>query len=213
MAGVQIEADLSGLKTLNQRIARLGKVDKRKLLNALGAEMESQTRRRLAEEKESPEGEPWKAWSPKHAQTRHGGQGLLLGEGALLDSITFAVPNDGAVLVGSNLVYAAILQFGGAEVGKPGLPARPYLGLSAANRRGWWGGCSGSGIWQHTRAKNTQANALALADEARQALAWLTKDGLATSLEVEAVRQAGQIALQVRVKGVASAFKGGLYAV
>ena len=28
-------------------------------------------------------------------------------------------------------MYGTIHQFGGAEVGRPGLPARPYLGLSA----------------------------------------------------------------------------------
>ena len=32
--------------------------------------------------------------------------------------------------MGLNLVYGSIHQFGGEEVGRPGLPARPYLGLS-----------------------------------------------------------------------------------
>ncbi len=108
----------------------------RNLLGAVGAELESQTRRRIAEEKESPEGKPWAAWSEGYARTRHSGHGLLVGEGALLDSIAYAVSSDGSVVVGSNLVYAAIHQFGGAEAGKPGLPpARPYLGLSAENTR------------------------------------------------------------------------------
>ncbi len=115
----------------------------------------------------------------------------------------------GDIALDNGLESAVIISLFGDGLASPSAT----LPDGATNRRGWWGGCSGSGLWQHTRAKNTQANALALADEARRALAWLTKDGLATSLEVEAVRQAGQIALQVRVKGVASAFKGGLYAV
>lgn len=37
----------------------------------------------------------------------------------------------GMMEVGLNLVYGAIHQFGGEEAGRLGLPARPYLGLSA----------------------------------------------------------------------------------
>ena len=135
MAGVQVEIDVREIASLNARLERLGKVEKTGMLHALGAEVESQTRRRIGEEKESPEGEAWQAWSPAYAQTRHAGKSILLGEELLLDSITYAVPSDDAVLVGSNLIYAAIHQFGGAEVGRPGLPARPYLGISAENER------------------------------------------------------------------------------
>jgi phage gpG-like protein len=55
-----------------------------------------------------------------------------MGEGDLLDSIQYLVAG-GTVEWGSNLVYAAIHQFGGEEVDMPGLPARPYLGLSPEN--------------------------------------------------------------------------------
>ena len=73
MAGVHFEIDVREITILNARLERLGKVEKTGLLHALGAEVESQTRRRIGEEKESPEGEAWQAWSPADAQTRHAG--------------------------------------------------------------------------------------------------------------------------------------------
>jgi phage virion morphogenesis protein len=128
MAGVRIEVDVSGLKRLQARIARLSAIDRRALLEGIGAEVETQVRRRIAEEKSGPEGTQWPAWSPRYARTRGPRHSLLVGQGDLLDSIQ-RIASGGQVEVGSNLVYAAIHQFGGAEAGRPGLPARPYLGL------------------------------------------------------------------------------------
>ena len=54
-----------------------------------------------------------------------------MGEGDLLDSIQF-ITRGAEVEVGTNLIYGAIHQFGGAEVGMK-IPARPYLGLSPDN--------------------------------------------------------------------------------
>ncbi len=127
-----LRVDLRELDALAQRIEALAAVDTPGLLDAVGTEVESQTRRRIAEERQAPEGTPWAAWSPRYAATRHGGHSLLQAEGGLLDSIQYSVAGD-TVEVGSNLIYAAIHQFGGAEVGKPQLPARPYLGLSPDN--------------------------------------------------------------------------------
>lgn len=111
------------LDTLAQALGATGP-----LLEAVGAVVESQTRRRIAAEKEGPNGEPWPEWSARHAKTRHRGHRLLESEGLLLDSIHYELRGD-AVEVGSGLVYAAIHQFGGEEAGQPGLPARPFLGL------------------------------------------------------------------------------------
>lgn len=135
MSGVGLRWQMPEIPGLQQHINRMLHLDKRGLLDAVGAEVESQVRRRISAEKTDPGGKPWKAWSPNYAKTRHGGQSLLQSEGHLLDSITYLVAVDGSsVDIGSNLVYAAIQNFGGAKVGKPNLPARPYLGLSAANR-------------------------------------------------------------------------------
>lgn len=135
MSGVGLQWGFEYEATLQRHIDRMLQLDKRGLLDAVGAEVESQTRRRIASEKTGPDGKPWAAWSAAYAKTRHGGQSLLQSEGHLLDSITYVVAIDGSsVDVGSNMVYAAIQNFGGAKVGKPGLPARPFLGFSDDNR-------------------------------------------------------------------------------
>lgn len=91
--------------------------------------LKSQTQRRLTETKIAPDGTPWPEWSEEYAQTRGAHHSLLEGDGDLVDSImTFA--DRSAAGVGSPLVYAAIQQFGGEEVGMD-IPARAYLGLSS----------------------------------------------------------------------------------
>lgn len=131
MAAVTLNADISGLARLQGRIDRLANLDRTALLAGIGAEVESQTRRRIEEEKAGPDGQAWPEWSDRYARGRHGGHSLLIGEGDLLDSIRHEVTG-GHVEIGSNLVYAAIQQFGGEEVGSE-IPARPYLGLSPEN--------------------------------------------------------------------------------
>ena len=128
-----ISIEVDGLEGLQQRLHRLGQagVALPALLNAIGAEVESQTRRRITDEKAGPDGSAWEAWSDDYGKTRHGGQSLLEGHGDLVDSIGFEIDADG-VHVGTNLVYGAIHQFGGEAVGK-NIPARPFLGLSAEN--------------------------------------------------------------------------------
>ena len=125
---------LDGLEARIRRLA-LGLSDTRPLLEALGAELESQTRRRIESERTSPIGEPWPEWSDGYAKTRHANQDLLQGGGGLLDSIQSAVRPD-LVETGLNLVYAAIHQFGGEPGMPPGpaaVPAREYLGIGPEN--------------------------------------------------------------------------------
>ncbi|KAB7624324.1 phage virion morphogenesis protein [Alkalilimnicola sp. S0819] len=131
MAGTALKFDLNQLRSLDKRLEKLGDLDREGLLEGLGAEGESQTRRRIQEEKRGPDGAAWPDWSARYAGTRHGGHSLLLGEGDLLDSIQSRV-SGGRVEWGSNLVYAAIHQFGGAGVGS-NIPERAYLGISSAN--------------------------------------------------------------------------------
>jgi phage virion morphogenesis protein len=132
---IGVQYDLAGVARLQERIAKLGSLDRRGLLEQLAGVAESQTRRRISEEQQSPDGEPWQAWSANYAATRHGGHSLLQGEGDLVDSITSEIEGDEA-LIGSNLVYAAIHQFGGTPdmaPGPAGIPAREYLGFSQDN--------------------------------------------------------------------------------
>lgn len=117
------------VRRLRGAVAILAAAPQGELLDVLGAVVVSQTQRRLSAEKRGPDGAPWPAWSPAYAATRNNSQSLLMGSGHLDESIQHLVRGD-EVEIGSNLVYAAIHQFGGADAGKPEIPARPYLGIS-----------------------------------------------------------------------------------
>ena len=156
-AALEITVLSPALDGLEARIRNLaaGLGDTRPLLEALGAEVESQVRRRIESERTSPIGEPWPAWSDDYAETRHRGHKLLRAEGGLLDSIQSAV-RPHLVETGSNLVYAALHQFGGEPGMAPGpaaVPAREYLGISIDNERDldaildeWAGGIVGEAL-------------------------------------------------------------------
>lgn len=128
-----LRVDLSRLAPLRRRLERLSHLRVQELLDVLGSEVESQTRRRLSEEKTSPAGEAWDEWSEDYAARRPNKGGLLELSGDLLDSITYEVSSD-AVTVGSNLIYAGTHQDGRENAGGGmDIPARPYLGISDQN--------------------------------------------------------------------------------
>ena len=131
---LEISASSPALEGLEARIRRLaaGMADTRPLLEALGAGLESQARRRIEGGGPAPDGSPWPEWNPAYADTRHGNQAMLQAGGGLLDSIQSLVGAD-LVETGSNLAYAALHQFGGTPEMPPGpaaVPARAYLGIS-----------------------------------------------------------------------------------
>lgn len=124
--GVAIETSIKGLSRLQSRLNALVDMDRRSLLEGIGAEVESQTKRRIASDKTAPDGSAWDPWSDRYKKTRHSGQSLLQSEGHLLTSIQFLVgPSLLEVEVGSNLVYARAHQLGFEDI-----PQREYLGLS-----------------------------------------------------------------------------------
>ena len=138
-AALEISVSSPALEGLEARIRRLaaGIADTEPLLDAVGAELESQTRRRIESEGPAPDGSPWEPWSDRYARTRHGNQGQLFAEGDLLDSIQSLVHAD-FVETGSNLVYAAIHQFGGTPdmpAGPAAIPTREWLGISGEDDR------------------------------------------------------------------------------
>lgn len=133
-AAVEISVASPALEGLEARIRLLaaGMADIEPLLEGVGAEVESQTRRRIESGGPAPDGTDWEPWSQRYAKTRSGGQSLLRDEGGFLDSVQHAVRGD-LVETGSNLVYAAIHQFGGTPDMAPGpaaVPAREWLGIS-----------------------------------------------------------------------------------
>lgn len=130
---------LGAVERLAGRIALLGDMDTRPLMDEIGELGESQTKRRIDEEKTAPDGSAWPAWSESYAATRHSGHSLLEADGNLLDSIDHVVGINGDFVEwGSNLVYAGTHQ-NGLDMSVIGsrrritVPARTFLGLSDEN--------------------------------------------------------------------------------
>jgi len=132
MAGIGIKSDFAAVQRAQQRIEKLSRIDRKQLLDVVGATVESQTRRRIEEEKFAPDGTQWPNWLDSYAKTRHGGHSLLIGEGDLLGSIGYAVYfGSDEVEIGSNLIYAATHDQGDED---RGIEQRQFLGLSDANQ-------------------------------------------------------------------------------
>lgn len=128
MTGISLIADFEGLDRVAAALNQFASLDRRRLLDDLGAALVSQTQRRIIEDKKSPNGVPWPAWSKRYAKTRHGNQKPLFSTGHLVGSLTHNVIGDGQVEWGSNLIYSRVHQQG---YPKRNIPARPYLGVSS----------------------------------------------------------------------------------
>ncbi|PZE09284.1 hypothetical protein DMX10_31910, partial [Pseudomonas sp. 57B-090624] len=61
--------DLAQDPRVARYLDRLAQFNVEPLLEGLGAEVESQTRRRIQSDKTSPSGEPWQGWSEAYAET------------------------------------------------------------------------------------------------------------------------------------------------
>lgn len=161
-----ISVEVMGAQKLAQLRLAVEKLSDRmlqqELLESIGAVVESQTRRRISDEKTSPAGEKWQDWSDGYRKTRNGNQSLLQAGGGLLDSIQYIVER-GRVRVGSPLSYSGVHQDGfsgnvsigahkrlisqafgralrhpvwqsvGAHTRAMNMPRREYLGLSSDN--------------------------------------------------------------------------------
>jgi phage virion morphogenesis protein len=131
----------SGLEDAIARALKAGQ-DFSPAMEAIAAVLESSTRQRF-EDGAGPTGEQW---LPSQRVLEKGGQ-TLVDRGALRDSITRASDARSA-MAGTNVIYAAIHQFGGeirprtarALKTRAGLrasvsmPARPFLGFSDDDR-------------------------------------------------------------------------------
>lgn len=149
-------ADLSGLKRVQALLHQAGErlADPTPLLREIGADLVQSTRERF-DTMTDPQGKRWAAHAADTQIGRLGGakrvytkkmrfrkgvaekldkMRILFRVGHLRHSITARASRTG-VEVGTNLAYGAIHQFGG-QAGrgrKITIPARPYLGLSAAD--------------------------------------------------------------------------------
>lgn len=132
---VFVTTELEGLEPVLARLNALGQP--RRLAEGLaniGGLIENQTKARF-DERVSPDGDAWAPWSESYAATRRKGQTLLVATGAYRDSYAWDLTGTD-LRVGSNMVQAAILNFGGTDDMAPGpaaVPPRQHLGLSDAN--------------------------------------------------------------------------------
>lgn len=131
--GVVIIDEGGGLKAINLAMLRLSSLRTGELLETVGSEVESQTRLRITETKQAPDGTEWADWSEGYAASKHGeghnphpgslrsasGHDILQLSGELRDSIQSQVEGD-EVVVGSNKVYSSVQQ-----------EEREFLGLSS----------------------------------------------------------------------------------
>jgi phage virion morphogenesis protein len=146
MTGARIEFTLNAgsvVQALNRLIERTD--DLTPLMTFIGEALLQTTQARF-DTGTGPDGAPWK---PSRRATNEGGQ-TLVDSTRLLKSINYQAGAQ-AVSIGTNVLYAAIHQFGGTirpktakaltfvasgrriTVGAVNMPARPFLGLSEAD--------------------------------------------------------------------------------
>ncbi|WP_036259193.1 phage virion morphogenesis protein [Meiothermus cerbereus] len=145
--GVRIVGDVT---RLNRALRKLAATRLDRVAASVGEVLVSSTIQRFNEQK-GPDGRPWEPLAAatvaprkkdfkksgglrKQALERMEKRKILIQSGRLRNSIT--ARRDGTrVAVGTNLVYAAIHQFGGLAGRGRGvrIPARPYLGISRAD--------------------------------------------------------------------------------
>lgn len=134
MAGtaLKIKVDSGGF---GEFLRKLTADDLWQLEKSIGLEMAEIARDHLEEHK-TPEGRQMAAWSPAYEEkVRRSGEtrDILLGpERRLHRSMSFRVEQDG-IYYGSNMVYAAVHQWGWKE---KNIPARPYLGMGPEEKQG-----------------------------------------------------------------------------
>jgi len=115
MTGARIEITLDDtelLEALNAALSRLE--DEAGLYDAIGAELADGVQRRFIAAQD-PDGDDWE--ESERARLKERGGKTLTDTGRLQQSITWSV-EEGGVLVGTNVEYAAIHQFGG-EIEQP----------------------------------------------------------------------------------------------
>lgn len=135
MSGAYVSSDikeLEGLAAILKRSA-LSVSDRAALMKSLGNEIVEQSRSRILETQEDPDGNKWQDYADStlrglKAKGLEKVVSLLNREGYLHQSIDVQQSGQWSVLVGSAREYAGVHQWGY----KPkNIPARAYLGLSS----------------------------------------------------------------------------------
>lgn len=145
MANITISVDdkevSQALHALKEKV-----IDLRPVLVTIGHRLEDSTKDRLdSGHNVDPTGKPWVTLQPWYQEQKKAYKNHILSlTGRLSDSINSDVVDGHTVIVGTNVPYAAIHQFGGVirpktanalnvggrAVKKVTIPARPFLGVS-----------------------------------------------------------------------------------
>ncbi len=147
MSGVSIDVRIEDREVQRAFIRLVGVMDDTTpVMAAIGTGLVASTHRRFVSQTD-PDGAPWAPLNPDYRAMKRNRR-ILTESGRLRDSIN-AQPSRDMVRVGTNVIYAAIHQFGGTIVPKSAthlvfrlasglvladsvtLPSRPYLGISA----------------------------------------------------------------------------------
>lgn len=135
MAGARITLELdsgAARAALDGLVGQLDDDGRTLLLEDIGEYLLRATRDRAGQQVD-PDGAPWAALSPRYAarkaKLRPGVPLLKFDYHMLGDQLSSQVDQD-TLLVGTNAPYGARQQFGGG-----GIPARPWLGLSAEDEQ------------------------------------------------------------------------------
>ncbi len=131
--------DVQIVDSLTPALARLtgGLADMTPVMQDLGEYFVLSTKARFPTGK-APDGSAWAAKSPvtlERYKKTGGGTRPLFGPSGMLNSTIAYEAGKTEVAWGSNMIYAAMMQFGGTRAQWPHLwgniPARPFLGVSA----------------------------------------------------------------------------------
>lgn len=141
MAGAALTLETGDLERMvaafSAHLRELPRRARRELLDAIGVEVEGQTKERF-DTRRAPDGSRWQPLSraTKAVRRREGSRGhILVWSGDLRGDVTHQVNGD-RVQVGAAKKYAAVHQYGHTFEDAWGrgfavtVPARPYLGLS-----------------------------------------------------------------------------------
>ena len=124
-AGIRIDADTAlAERFLRRAVDALDGAEAQAMFDEIGATLVTSTVLRFEHER-GPDGRPW---IPSRRALEEGGQTLTKSARLKENFEHRATPR--GVDVGTNVVYAAIHQFGSGDLERPkNIPARPFLGL------------------------------------------------------------------------------------
>lgn len=143
MVGFSVSVDARDFDQAFLRLRPLFDFEPSELMSIIGALGESQTRRRITEEKSSPGGEPWKPNAEEGSILMETGQHLLASvawtasaaEAEWGAAWEFAhVHQEGATIVPKEATRLAFMAGGKMRFSKKvTIPARPFVGISSEN--------------------------------------------------------------------------------